>query len=303
MQTGGEISGRVQSQKTGHIPIEGVNVCANEVDFFQTGEVGYCGRSNAAGEFTIRNLGPGKYRLEFQTEGDVNYVEEQLPESPNSIPLGAAGSIEIEAFLIPGIKIEGTVTDRDTGLPIGSPPAPRLDAGGMRAGSGDRRAHQVRLGGTRRPLLDRRAAGRDLRGLLRRRPGRRRNGPAPRRLCQAVLGRSPELRRSDLLGGSAGAVFDGVDAALAKGEEVFPHCEVASACPSPPTSGEVPPAGSGAVPTPLPALPLIQTPRPKPPKSPRCKKGTHRVVKHGKTRCVKSPRKNKQGRVHHRTAG
>ena len=91
MQTGGQIRGTVADLET-DLPIEGVQVCAQLLGFFQTGEVGYCGHSNAAGEFTVKNLGTGDYRLEFSTEGHVNYVDELL--SRDSIPLTAGGVIE-----------------------------------------------------------------------------------------------------------------------------------------------------------------------------------------------------------------
>ena len=71
MQAGGEIEGTVADSET-DLPIEGVRVCARLLGFFQSGEVGYCGRRDAAGEFTVKNLGTGQYRLEFQTEGHVN---------------------------------------------------------------------------------------------------------------------------------------------------------------------------------------------------------------------------------------
>ena len=92
-----------------------MQVCAQLLGFFQTGEVGYCGHSNAAGEFTVKNLGTGQYRLEFSTEGHVNYVDELLP---GPIPLTAGGVIEVEAHLVPGIEIEGTLTEMGTGTPI-----------------------------------------------------------------------------------------------------------------------------------------------------------------------------------------
>src|SRR3954454_15857974 len=91
LQTGGEFRGTVVDHETS-LPIEGVEVCAQLIGFFESGEVGYCAHSNAAGEFTVRNLGTGQYRLEFRT-GHVNYVNELLPEPPASVPLTAGGAV------------------------------------------------------------------------------------------------------------------------------------------------------------------------------------------------------------------
>jgi hypothetical protein len=84
-----ELCDRLWTSVRAGLPIEGVQACAQSLGFFQDGELGYCGRSNASGEFTVKILGTGQYRLEFNTEGHVNYVEEQLPEPPGSIPLTA----------------------------------------------------------------------------------------------------------------------------------------------------------------------------------------------------------------------
>jgi hypothetical protein len=287
LQTGGEIQGTVDDHKTG-LPIEGVQVCARLLGFFQDGEVGYCGRSNAAGEFTVRNLGTGQYRLEFRTEGHVNYVEEQLPEPPGSISLTAGGVIEVEARLVPGIEIDGTLTEMGTGTPIVGLLAPystpavcalnpttqarvkcaAVESGGHYSVAGlPAGTYAVSF------ALDWVEEGLDLHpdGYV-------------RRYWQEV----PSFGEATLLAGTAGAVFNEIDAALTKGEEVFPSCEVPSACPPPPSSGETPSAGNAiTATTTLPQAKPTTQPRP------RCKKGFRHAMKRGHARCVKISRRHK----------
>jgi hypothetical protein len=184
MQTGGEIRGTVAAVNTDE-PIEGVQICARLLDFFQTGEVGYCGRSNAAGEFAVKNLGTGQYQLEFRTEGHVNYVEEQF-QGP--FPLTAGGALEVNAHLVPGIEIEGTLTEAGTGTPVDgqSPPysVPAICA--LNSATQARvKCAPVESGGHYAIA------------------GRARS--APGRLRSALLERSLELRRSDAVGWHGGS--------------------------------------------------------------------------------------------------
>ena len=287
LQTGGQIRGTVADIET-DLPIEGVQVCAQLVGFFQTGEVGYCGHSNAAGEFTVKNLGTGQYRLEFNTEGHVNYVDELLP---GSIPLTAGGVIEVEAHLVPGIEIEGTLTEMGTGTPIEglSPPhsVPAIcalnpttqarvkcatpESGGQYSIAGlPAGTYAVSF------AEDWVEEGLDLH---------------PDGYVRRYWNEVPSFGESTLLAGPAGEVFTEIDAALTKGEEVFPNCEVPSACPPPPSSGDTSSSGSGvaATTTTLPqARPPIAT---QPPiRRPRCKKGFRHVAKGGRARCIKISR-------------
>lgn len=280
MQTGGEIRGTIADLNTDD-PIEGVQVCAQMVGFFQTGEVGYCGRSDPAGKFTVKNLGTGQYRLEFRTEGHVNYVEEQLPQPPGSISVTAGGAIEVNAHLVPGLEIEGTLTEAGTDTPITGLLAPystpaicalnsvtqarvkcttvesdgQYSIAGLPAGG----LYAVAF------ALDWVEEGLDLHpdGYV-------------RRYWKEV----PSFDEATLLAGSPGAVIDEIDAALTKGEEVFPNCEVPSACPQLPTGGGSSTGGDVTTTTTLlggkaPTRPRVQRPK--------CKKG--RKLEHGK--CVK----------------
>jgi hypothetical protein len=281
MQTGGEIRGTVADQET-DLPIEDVEVCARLLGFFQSGEVGYCGHSNAAGEYTVKNLGTGQYRLEFRTEGHVNYVEEQLPEAPASIPLTAGGAVEVEAHLVPGVEIEGTLTEMGTGTPILGPFAPYSVPAVCALNSATEarvKCATVESGGTYSIpglpagglyavafALDWVEEGLDLHpdGYV-------------RRYWKEV----PSFDEATLLAGSAGAVIDEVDAALTKGEEVFPNCEVPSACPQLPSGGGSS-TGGGITTTTM--LPEAKTPAPPRVQHRKCKQG--KKLRHGK--CVKN---------------
>jgi len=290
LQTGGEIRGTVADVNT-ELPIEGVQVCARLLDFFQDGEFGYCGSSNAAGEFAVKNLGTGQYRLEFRTEGQVNYVEEQLPEPPGSIPLTAGGAIEVEAHLVPGVEIEGTLTEAGTGTPIDGLSAPNstpaicalnpttqarikcatVEPGGQYSIAGlPAGTYAVSF------AVDWVEEGLDLHpdGYV-------------RRYWEEV----PGFDEATLLAGTAGAVFDEIDAVLTKGEEVFPNCEVPSACPQLPSGGDPSSGGTVISTTTLPgAKPPVPPSKPRP----KCKKGFRRAMKSGHARCVKVPKKHKR---------
>jgi hypothetical protein len=289
LQTGGQIKGTVADNDT-DAPIKGVEVCARLLGFFQDGEVGYCGRSDAAGEFTVKNLGTGQYRLEFRTEGHVNYVEEQLPEAPGSIPLTAGGVIEVKAHLVPGIEIEGTLTEAGTGTPISGlltpnsvPSVCALDSATearikcARTEAGGQYSIPGLPPGTYAAAfaLDWVQEGLDLHpdGYV-------------RRYWQEV----PSFDEATLLAGTAGTVFDEIDASLTKGEEVFPNCEVTSACSSTSSSESSSAGGDGIISTTTlsQAKPSVRRPR--------CKKGFRRATKNGHTHCVKIPKKRHEHR-------
>jgi hypothetical protein len=289
LQTGGQIKGTVADHDTDS-PIKGVEVCAESVDFRQDGEFGYCGRSNAAGEFAVKNLGTGHYRLEFRTEGHVNYVETQSSE----ISLTAGEEIEFGALLVPGIEVAGTLTEAGTGTPISGLLAPnsvpsvcalnsateaRVKCASAEAGG------QYSIPGLPPGTyvvafaLDWVEEGLDLHpdGYV-------------RRYWQEV----PAFDEATLLSAPPGAVLGEIDAVLTKGEEVFPDCEVPSACPSLSSTGETSSGGdAGASTTTLPqAKPTVRPPA----RRPQCKKGFRRATKNGHTRCVKILQKRREHR-------
>lgn len=295
LQTGGQIRGAVADRDT-DLPIEGVEVCARSVDFRQSGEFGYCDRSDAAGEFAVENLGTDQYRLELRTEGHVNYVEEQLPEPPGSIHLTAGGAVEVDARLVPGVEIEGTLTEAGTGTPIAAPFAPySVPSVCALNPTTEARAKCASLESEGRYsipglppgtyavafALDWVEEGLDLH---------------PDGYVRRYWREAPSFGEATLLAGTAGAVFDEIDAHLTRGEEVFPHCEVPSACPSLPA--ETPPTPSAATTGIAPTTALLPGgPSGNPPARRRhCRKGFRRARKNGRTRCVKVAKKRRRHR-------
>ncbi len=285
LQSGGEFQGKVDDIKTS-LPIEGVQVCAQLLGYSQTGEIGYCGRSNAAGEFSVKNLGTGHYRLEFRTEGHVDYVEEQLPEPPGFIPLTAGGVIEVEAHLEPGIEIEGTLTEAGTGTPIVGLSGPysvpaicalnsmtqaRIKCAGVEAGG-----HYLIAGLPAGTYAVSFAVDGVEEGL----------DPNPDGYVRRYWKEVPNFGEATMLAGTKGAFFHEIDAVLTRGEEVFPNCEVKSACP-PPSTSTASSITATALPQATPVTPWL-----------RCKTGFRRVTKSGHPRCVKIGRKHKHRQRH-----
>jgi hypothetical protein len=113
---GDQITGVVTDAVTSQA-LAGVQVCANRLGPFHSGEVGYCGQTDDEGRYRIADLGTGEYRVSFQASaGGVNYVAQHQPGTVAFTHPGeeAAG---VDAALGQGLGIEGHVTDAATGLP------------------------------------------------------------------------------------------------------------------------------------------------------------------------------------------
>ncbi|HEX4307329.1 MAG TPA: carboxypeptidase-like regulatory domain-containing protein [Solirubrobacterales bacterium] len=121
MSPGGQIDGTVTDRATG-LPVEGVEVCADLVGYFQDGEITYCRRTDASGGYDVKNLGTGSYRIEFRTDGGPNYVRENY--GAEVAVIAGQTTAGIDAALAPGLQIEGDLTDAATGLPAESLLAP-----------------------------------------------------------------------------------------------------------------------------------------------------------------------------------
>ena len=155
--------------------------------------------------------------------------------------------INVEAHLVPGIEIEGTLTEMGTGTPIEglSPPhsVPAIcalnpttqarvkcatpESGGKYSIAGlPAGTYAVSF------AVDWVEEGLDLH---------------PDGYVRRYWNEVPTFGEATLLTGTAGVVFDEIDAVLTKGEEVFPNCEVPSACPPPPSSGETSSAGAASL--------------------------------------------------------
>lgn len=306
LELGGTVRGKVVNVGTS-IPIEGVEVCPDPTPF-RDREVTYCSRTDSNGEYALRGLLSAGYRFEFRTAGDVNYVEEVTPA--RSIVAGTESILE--AGLVPGVEIKGTLTEAGTGLPVeglmppfSTPLVCALDSEteaqvkcAWVGSEGKYSIPGLRPG----PLyavsfaVDNVEEGLDL---------------DPDGYVRQYWDGVQNFSEATLITGSGRSVFAGVDAVLSRGEEVWPNCELASACEWVLTSeeeqkGEGPPGGTNSTPNgfagasvgPVPVPPLLRAPA-----QPRahCGKGFVKVDRVGRTRCVKitKPRNHHKRRHHH----
>lgn len=290
MTPGGTVTGMVLSTE-GSTPIKGVEVCPDPV-VFRDREVTWCDKTDTGGEFALRGLSTADYRFEFRTEGKVNYVEELTP--PRSIQAGTESNLE--AHLVPGVMVEGTLTEAGTGVPIeflagySTPSICALEA------ETEARIKCAWVGQEGHYALP---------GL----PPGKRFGVAfakewveegfdlhPDGYVRQYWDHVPTWQEAAIVSGTAGSVFAGVDAALTRGDEVFPHCEVWSACP-PPADPDPPSADPGPLatnPGPTTGIPSVSTPLSLP-----CRKGFRKVQRGAQTQCVKVHQKKHRKRHRH----
>ena len=292
MGPGAAVIGKVVSRATS-LPIEGVQVCPEPV-IFSEGQGHVCPHTDADGEFALYGLLEAEYWIELRTEGDVNFVEATARPDPTH----AGGTVDLEASLVPGFEIEGTVTEAGTGKPVGEAiPLPRdgtlvcavdavTEARVKCTGVEDDGSYSIPGLPPGRSVgvtfgVDYIAEGFDL-GM---------DGYV-RRYWDEV----PTWGEAVFISGSGSSNLSGIDAALTQGEEVFPRCEVKTACatPAPPTTVMSPPS--------IPVAPVTSEPNPfraEYPTSPtparlpavHCKAGFRRVVGSPRAKaCVKVDR-------------
>jgi hypothetical protein len=289
MAPGGTVTGTALSTATS-MPIEGVEVCPDPV-IFREREITWCTHSDANGEFTLRGLSTAEYRFEFRTSGDVNYVEQVTP--PRSIQAGDDAILDVT--LVPGVKVEGTLTEAGTGLPVEGFFAPysvpsicALDA------ETEARIKCTTVG---------QSGNYSLPGL----PPMESFGVAfavdgveegldlhPDGYVRQYWDQVSTWGEAAHVEATGGATFGGVNAALTRGGEVFPHCEVASAC-SPSNPIVVPPATF--TPNGFEVVPGALRGRSEPELD--CRKGYLKVKRIGHPRCIKVQKKKHKLR-HHR---
>jgi hypothetical protein len=285
MAVGATVTGTIRSTSNS-APIEGVEVCPTPVVLEDHG-VTWCDKTDAAGEYALRGLGTGEYRFEFRTEGEVNFVE--TISSPH--PVLAGFEANLDAALVPGVMAKGTATEAGTGLPVEGlhPPysAPLVCA--LAYPSEERvKCTWIHPGGTfsipglppGKPFGVVFAADTVEEGF----------DTAPDGYTRQYWDEVPTWAEAAIVSGSGGSTFAGIKATLTRGPEVFPHCEVASACPPPP-SGESPPPTQYTPPigVPAPVLPPVLTRR----LPGNCTKGFRKVGPTGHRHCAKIPKKHK----------
>jgi hypothetical protein len=298
MQAAGEIHGTVVEHSTG-LPIEGIEVCPRWIGTFENGEAGYCGRTDAAGEYTVRNLGTGEYQVAFDPGETVNYVRTTI--GPESVAAGSA--IEVDAELVRGVEFKGTVTEAGTGQPV-------------KYLGGDHGAVAVCALG---PFSEARAkcvpVDPDGEYVL--------AGLPPGRSYVVVFGEDTKEEGSDLhpdgyvrqywngvstfaeaevITAGAGTVLEEIDGELIQGEEVWPGEEELGGGGTGSGSGDSgsqtsSTSSSSTVTTPA-TTPSARVSKP----ALKCKKGFRKVTKSGHARCVKikKPRRHHHKKASHR---
>ena len=252
----------------------------------------WCAKTDASGEFALRGLSTAEYRFEFNTAGDVNYVEALT--SPHLVQAGTEAILE--AHLVPGVKVEGTLTEAGTGLPVEGLTVPysvpticALDS----ATEKRIKCTAVGIGGHYKLpglppgrtfgvafAVDGVEEGLDLR---------------PDGYVRQYWDHVPTWQEAAFIFGSGGSTFAGIDAVLGRGAEVFPHCEVATACPPPESGGGVviPSLPTQSIPATPPLLPWPEI---------HCKSGYRKMGQGAHARCVKihkkKPKRHKHPRHH-----
>lgn len=137
-EAGGEISGTVTDATTGG-PINGIEVCASPAKYSEEYFYGYyygCTSTNASGEYTMRHVHAGSYKVDFFSPYKWNETtEESELEGPNYVTQYYNGKAHreeadavavsegnattgINAALQPGATITGTVTDAVAGTAL-----------------------------------------------------------------------------------------------------------------------------------------------------------------------------------------
>jgi hypothetical protein len=121
MAATGSISGTVVDAGTSG-PVAGIQVCAWE--FEHQFSPGGCEFTNAAGEYTISGLEPGAYAVEFNPWHELGYDNRYASEkatfaSADEVVVASETTTSgVNAALIVGGKMEGTVTSSKTKAPL-----------------------------------------------------------------------------------------------------------------------------------------------------------------------------------------
>jgi hypothetical protein len=118
----GAISGTVETA-AGAVPIAGVEVCAYPYEEEGEGEIFGCDLTGVSGAYTIEELPPGEYEVEFwgRPQGYATQFYDHRSFSWESDPVPVASgatTTEVDADLIVEARIEGVVRSASTGADL-----------------------------------------------------------------------------------------------------------------------------------------------------------------------------------------
>jgi hypothetical protein len=292
MAQGAEIQGETVDQ-TNEAPIKGVEICPTPTTF-RAGEVTTCARSDANGEFALRDLGADTYTLEFFTAGEVNYVDQDF-----TLPLSAGASIQTTAYMRRGVEVKGTVTEAGTGLPVEGlgPPYSVVPICAVDTETGDPiKCTNVGPAGAY-----------SIPGIL---PGQLFTisfavdpfeegiDVDPDGYVRQYWDGVTEFDEATTIFGFGGQVLAGKDAVLTRGDEILPVTKPSGGEPG---GGVVGGTGVSTFEPPSSVFPVAPVPPPVHSVRLACKKGFHKVSKGGQRRCVKIKKKHGP-RKHHTKA-
>lgn len=122
LRPGGTIAGTVTDAGSGG-PVGNFLVCAFATT--PSSEVGGCWRTDSDGNYAINGLLPEDYVVEFLSQDEFNYLPQlydgvEKPGSGTPVPVAAANEVKsgIDAALLPGVELSGTVIAAGSGGPL-----------------------------------------------------------------------------------------------------------------------------------------------------------------------------------------
>jgi hypothetical protein len=119
----GSISGTVTDAVTTE-PIEGLEVCAYPLEEGEPveEEIWFCEDTDSLGDYTIEDLEAGEYGVEFWGR-PLNYVPQYFDGQEtwwewNPVLVGSGAVVDVDAAMVEGGGIEGTVEEAGSGMPV-----------------------------------------------------------------------------------------------------------------------------------------------------------------------------------------
>lgn len=282
LSVGGQISGTVTDVADGE-PIEGIEVCAPQLDRPTEFGVIHCDRTDADGEYMVWALPTGQFKLEFgpaifQREAP-NYIRQYYPgkssfaEAEVRAVIAGESSSGIDAALQKGIGIAGTVSVAGGGQVDGSPRICALNA----TSEAIVQCTGVEFDGTYwMPGLPFGSYVVSFAVDVEEEPGLILH---PDGYVRQYYNGKPTFAAADRLTSAGPTEFTGIDAQLVRGPETFPDRRPPALLPVQVT--------------------LLERPAPKPL---HCKKHFRKKFVKGKQRCVKVHKKHRHGHGPHAVA-